>query len=933
MKDGAVKTIFSRLWKWSWLVTLPVTVLLCLWAARTYQTYYSFYMKFNDNTGLGLRTIGALEAGFIADRLRERLLRPPKKGGLESIQLYVPEDQLKRLNSDLPYSGREYVPALLRYPDGEIHKVQLKYRGDYSYHWIGEKKSFRVKTKKSRLYEGGRQFNLVVPKTPYLLDNHLPYLVARRMGLLSPESKMVEVFINGRYLGVVNYVEQLGEQFLRKNGLMPGDLYVGEMVGKDFFSDVPRDVFLNAAFWTKEALNNHNPPEWNEALKELSSAIYGEDIDRLLEIIDLDAWARFAAFTTIVRTPHFDSMHNWRLYFDPALGRFIPVVWDPAGWNFRAYVQMIERQSNRMDIISSTVFELLHRDHRFLAAKHAAIESFFRSGGYEFILESLEDTGALESSLERDYNLFFEANYTLSPEEVRAELDRFRKGVKTVLEEVRRAYLEEPPSASYSYDKKTGAVQVNVTSFTPVERIEIDYASPVKGATVSYLQGGRLREAALSRPSGASAGNTLRIEAPLFARRVMGPPRSDVAVLLRDVLIEPASYIVKSGAGNGVLGVRAGQGGKVIELERKDRLPLYALDGNFSPAPLEKAREQTVWSGEVSVHGVREVAGDLTLRPGTTVRMGPGASIIVRGRLNAAGTAASPVSFVPGKAGQEPWGALVLSGSGADGSRLSHCRFTGGSGLRHRLVEYSAMLSIHGVKDARIEACEFSDSKVVDDMVHAVYSGIDIRDSFFSGAKSDALDLDHVKGSVVNTRFEGSGNDALDLMTSQVSIVGCSMERSGDKGVSVGEGSEAFISNTLLSGNQIGLQAKDSSTAVLYNVEMRGNAKTIDAYNKNWQYGTGGHAVVLKSVLSAGAPLATADRRSSVKVYDSFIEGGALEARKRVHVDATVDFGPVPVLKARTDKPVPDGVELPPFFAQRLGLCDPSLRGRFDHAD
>lgn len=933
MRNAALKKVFSRIWKWSWLLTLPVTIALCLWAARTYKTYDGFYLKFNDNTGLGLRTIGSLEAGFIADRVREKFLRPPKKGGLESIQLYVPEDQLKRLDSDLPYSGREYVPALLRYRDGEIHEVKLKYRGDYSYHWIGEKKSIRVKTKKSRLYEGGRQFNLIVPKTPYILDSHLTYLVARRMGLLSPESKMVEVFLNGRYMGVANYVEQLGEQFLRRMRLMPGDLYVGEMVGKDHFQDVPKDVFLNAAFWTKEAVNNHNPPEWNEALKELSSAIYGEDIEKLLDIIDLDAWARFAAFTTIVRTPHFDSMHNWRLYFDPALGRFIPIVWDPAGWNFRAYVQMIESQSNRMDVISSTVFELLHRDHRFLAAKHAAIESFFKSGGYEFILESLEDTGALEASLARDYNLFFEANYTLSPGEVRTELDRFKKGVKTVVEEVRKAYLEGPPAASYSHDERTGAVQVNIASFAPVEYIEIDYASPVKGAKLSYVQGGKSIEAAIDGQPGGRAANTLRIEAPLFARRVMAPARTGVAILLRDVLIEPASYIVKAGGGKGVLGVRAGYAGGVIELERKDGLPLYPLDGNFSPAPLDRPRAETVWSGEVSINGVRELPGDLTLRPGTTVRLGPGASVIVRGRLTAAGTAASPVSFVPEKAVQEPWGALVLSGSGADGSSLTHCRFTGGSGLRHNLVEYSAMLSVHGVKDVRIQACEFTDSKVVDDMVHVVYSGVDIRDSFFSGAKSDALDLDYVTGSVVNTRFERSGNDALDLMTSQVSIAGCSMERSGDKGVSVGEGSEAFISNTLLSGNQIGVQAKDSSTAVLYNVEMRGNSKTIDAYNKNWQYGTGGHAVVMKSVISGSAPMATADGRSSVRFYDSFMEGEAVEAGKGVHVDASVDFGPYPVLRARTDEPVPDGVELPQFFMERLGLGDPSSRGRLGSAD
>lgn len=929
-----IKGLIPSLWRWSWVVTLPVTVVFCVWAVNTAKTYYDFNLRFNDNKDLDLSRIGSIEAESLLSGVKARLFTPRSVKGLEKFQIYVAESELKKLDSNLPYSGREYVEAMLMYPDGKIHEVALKYRGDYSYHWIGEKKSLRIKTKKSRLHDGVRQFNLIVPKTPYIFDNHLPYLLAKRMGLLAPDSRLVEVYINGQYMGVEVYVEQLGEQFLRRNGLMPGDIYVGEMVGKDSFRGVPKEVFLNPAYWTKDAVNNHNPPEWNVALKQLSSSIYREDIDGMLGLLDLDSWARFSAFITIAQTSHFDSMHNWRLYFDPAMGRFKPIVWDPAGWNFKAYVGWITQQTNRMDIISSVIFERLHRDHRFLAAKHAAIESFFREGGEEFILKNLSETDALESSLKRDRNLYFDATYTLSPAEVMGEIGEYGKEVEKVLAGIRKAYLESAPEAAYSVGK-TGVVQLNIGSFSPLEYIEIDYGSPVRniGGSVSYEKGGQTVRRDVSGSIRAVSSATLRLEAPLFAARVMNPVSDKQPVLLRDLAIEPASYFIDISGSRGktVLGIRAGYGGgKTFELEKKGSLGLFPLDNNFHAAPFKERRAEAVWSNDVLVDGVKEVSGDLTIRPGTTVRFAPGASLVIKGRLYAAGSAQSPIRFMPVDGAEAPWGAVVLSGEGANGSRLGNCSFKGGSGLRHRLVEYSAMLSIHGVKDMVIEDCSFSDNKEVDDMVHAVYSEVTVRGSSFSGARADALDLDYVKGRVINSRFTKSGNDALDLMSSEVAVLGSVMEGSGDKGISVGEGTEVFVWNTLLEGNEIGLQAKDSSTAVLYNVELSGNRLSVDAYNKNWQYGTGGHALIFKSLVSGSGPLITADKRSSVKIFDSYIDGDTGGKSKKVHIDPTVDTGGEAKGKARNGLKLPDGVTLPGFASPFLEFVDPAVRGRTD---
>jgi hypothetical protein len=300
----------------------------------------------------------------------------------------------------------------------------------------------------------------------------------------------------------------------------------------------------------------------------------------------------------------------------------------------------------------------------------------------------------------------------------------------------------------------------------------------------------------------------------------------------------------------------------------------------------------------------------------------------VSGRLSVEGTKEQPVTFGPVTVGQEPWGAVVLTGAGANGSSISHAKFKRGSGLRHDFVEYSAMLSIHGVRGVEISKSTFSDNTIVDDMVHAVYSEVVIRDSVFRGAASDALDLDYVEGTIEGTSFFNSGNDALDLMSSKVSVLSSRMEGSGDKGISVGEGTEVLIWNSTISGNAIGLQAKDSSNAVLYNTELYGNTRTIDAYKKNWQYGDGGHVRLFKSSIIGVAPTLTSDKDSTIKVYDSYFSGEAGKKRKRIALDHTVDSEANYEKRARTTDSFIDEAGLFKSFA--LQLIDPTSRGRVD---
>jgi hypothetical protein len=262
---------------------------------------------------------------------------------------------------------------------------------------------------------------------------------------------------------------------------------------------------------------------------------------------------------------------------------------------------------------------------------------------------------------------------------------------------------------------------------------------------------------------------------------------------------------------------------------------------------------------------------------------------------------------------------------------LSFVEMSHGSGLKTTRAEYSAGLSIHDVDQVVVEDCTLSDSQVVDDMVHAVYSTVEFRRCLFERSLMDALDIDISEALVEDCTFVESGNDALDLMTSTVAVVNCSMLQSGDKGASVGEDTRAFFVNCTMERCLIGIQIKDRSQATLANCAVLGNHLGIDAYKKNWRYDSGGFAWVYNSVVEGNQTSFGADRVSSIQVHDSFIaerpELGPKEAR-RILFDHWSEKGTSSEGAYRGPFRFPDdSASLPVFLAPFWSRAVPTRRG------
>jgi hypothetical protein len=293
-----------------------------------------------------------------------------------------------------------------------------------------------------------------------------------------------------------------------------------------------------------------------------------------------------------------------------------------------------------------------------------------------------------------------------------------------------------------------------------------------------------------------------------------------------------------------------------------------------------------VWPRVITVKKVRVVDQPVKILPGTVIRMMPGTSLIFRDRVQIEGTQKKPVIITSAKEG-EPWGTVAFHGPNTKGSIISHLTIENGSGAKVRNVRYIGMLSVHEGDGIIFKNLRLRDNQIFDDMMHVIYSkNILLQDCRFKNAFSDGLDIDISDVRISGCQIENSGNDGIDLMSSRALIENSKILTSGDKAVSIGEASDVLIFNSKLVKNMTGVESKDGSTAYIINGLLAGNNIQLNAYSKNWRYGSGGAIVAEKSVFKAPQNRVSAEKSSDIKIIDSTLSPNITKKNKRVSVDA-----------------------------------------------
>ncbi len=937
--------LLNKIWKWSPVVTAPVAFVFCIWLWNTLDRWQDFGLRHPTTENFTLERVGRMEAEHlvrlgevigttgsnVADRISE--------SGLRAVQMFVPQSSISALESELPDSGFKYKDASLVYGGG-FHEVDVRFRGDSAYHWGYWKKSWRVKTSRDLLFDGMRKFNLVAPRTPEMLNNHLGHRLASTMGLIAPKSEVVPLILNGEFHGIYVLTEQLEESTVRRAGKMPGDVYSGDLAVREAFSGILPMLFEHPRTWEKVAINNHFEAEALDPLERLVTVLAGGDSEEsqaeLSRLLDLEAFAKFSAFEALAGTVHHDISHNWRLYYDPWRNQIVPIVWDSVawarGWRHKPWLRF------RSDVISSPLHAALFRNAEFLRLRERAFHQFFAEGTADrFLAEVSQVVESVHSLVDVDPDIVYRMDILSAPE-VHEALDELEAYIQFMFRKQKAVHLGGAQSRVDYAATGHGSWAVQVSGRQQVEKLTWDFMEPVEGrlsCSVEWVTAGGSRSADLTGALSIS-GNRVHLDVGLISNVAIVAPSMRARDVKHNYLKrEPSYYEITI---NGLPGdstlldlTASFVGGKQRSANVLTNIPVMEMGTTAQLVIGAPLSEPTVWSGSVLIEG-EHFLQDLVIKPGTVVRMGPAASVIIEGRVRANGTKAQPISFVASQPGMDPWAMIAIRGRGSDGSIFQNCSFHGGSGQKKPLAEYSAMMSIHNVVDVRFESCSFSDSQVVDDMVHGVYSEIVFLNCVFVNALSDALDMDISSLILEGCTFESSGNDSLDLMTTEAVVTNCQFLNSGDKGVSVGERSSMLLIQSETKGCEIGVEIKDESVALLFNVDLLDNKIGVNAYKKNWRYDGGGHGAVLNTRFAGNVADLAADRHSSL-----FVNRSAWDARPAFEASPEIAVGDNLVVEGAKSAPLGrvhmegwlEQVGLnAPMFSRYSERTSPKIRGR-----
>lgn len=848
--------LISLFWRYSLFVTVPVSILFATWSLRTLQLYHAEYEFGLFARSTILYDSGRVTAVYLQDSIQEAILGSNVDA---DFNLFLDDRVLRQLNSDLPYSGlggENFQSAYMAYPDGEIERIKVRYRGDMSNHWLFKEKSLRIKTRKKNLLGNMRRFNLVVNEKDDVVGPHLSYQLANMMGLLAPASEMVTVNINGKFDGLRMFVEQVDESFLRRRNIMPGDIYSGDNIGRSRYWGLPRSLFESSLNWDKASTNNHYSPDSKAPLEAMLQSVKGKDFTSL----DMKAFGAFAAYIDLINNWHHDGYHNWKLHYDHYTERFSPIVWDSDGW-----LGYWADRPGRGGITSAPLLRDLYFDHDFLFERQKALLEFYRNLEPDFLQVVEDDVLALQEKAVHITHYVALLKEIYDSTEVQQNVGKFPAKVEKVLDEVKAATVGL--SGSYAFEPIAAGVRVEISA-VPVSKLRIEFEPGTalsEQIIVRYKLDGELVERDVSLLA-EQDGNSIVLNQRLMPASAI-EERHKFRAATYDLLIDGANEDAITQVWMSPMSLD----GEEVAASQRQNIEIVEFIGESNIVNEPMNPEALIFSGNVAIDDFRTIYRDVVIEPGTQLVFGEGAGLKIYGKLDAVGTQALPITF-KAKNSDIPWGALVLKDERANGSRIVHCRFENGSGLKGSAFEYTALLSIHNVKDVLIEKSLFKDSRITDDMLHTVYSELTILDSEFRRSRSDAADLDISTAQIINSRFLDSGNDGLDLMSTQAVVRRSEFSGSGDKAASVGENSELTAVNSIFSDSAVGVQSKDRSLAMIFNSVISGNKIGVDAYQKNLQYGGGGTLTVINSILEGNQETATADETSKVTVIDSYVD-------------------------------------------------------------
>ena len=792
-----------------------------------------------------------------------------KKKGLNQVKLIVPEKSSQNLLSEIPNSTKKWNQAYLS-NGNKLQKIKIRYFGDNPYNFMFEQKSIRFKTRKSEMFGKRRYFEYKSSQHPVIYD-YVARKLAKKLEIIVSEVKLVELFINNQSRGIYLEKERLDENFLRRNKIMPVNLYKGENYNIEKKLGLDADLYNNPGLWEKNATFNYIDKDEKKDLiyffKELKKADNSYQVlNKILLNENIKVWSKISVFQILNQREISAHINNARLIIDPWSGKIHFVPHDVY------YVPIISSEENVLDWSNNFLMRILNRSSKYLDHKYSLLyqvltkKKILSKQANE--LEIIKDNFLV--SEKRNIGLIQQKYYFKRKKfDFNDLLINLKEREKTLIK-----FLEQRPKASWDLNDNGFSIKIN--GRLPVSNLKVifDKKQP-KWIAIDTNNNSLLDDE--DKIFYNEDNKEFILPITLFANRT-NISEQNLKVYRNSKLKISHTYfnfIVE----NDIKPIKVYGSNKYTNKSNiliKNSIPAVSADiHNKVILNITPENDFKIFSGKVYISEDLIINKKTKILPGTSFYLKQGASIVFKNKVIALGSTEKPILFNKIYNKQKPWGTIAIHGKKTAGSILKNIVIDGGSGDIIDNIYYTSMLSLHDTQEVKLQNLKLKNNDLFDDMLHIVYSNnIELNNLLLESSKFDAIDIDiSTQINISNSKINNSGNDGIDIMESEVSVNSTLINNSKDKGISTGENSKLKVHHSIIENNNIGIASKDRSIASITKSNLNFNISQLSAYQKNWRYGSGGKILADDLNFLGAENLISSENNSEILIKNSNFKG------------------------------------------------------------
>tara|TARA_B100000787_G_C16195851_1_gene300775 strand:- start:1379 stop:4015 length:2637 start_codon:yes stop_codon:yes gene_type:complete len=793
--------------------------------------------------------------------------------GLPRVEIYVPEKTSNKLLSNVPYSTKQYLKAEMLI-NKKKKKIRIRYFGDNPANWMFEHKAIRIKTKKSNLVNRKRFFEYR-PSQNSVIDEFVAFKIAKKLNLLVSDVRLVELFINDKSVGIYMEKEKLNESFLRRNKIMPINLYKGEAsrnsekkIGLEFNLDQNPGLWEKISFLNTRNLNDYEDLiKFTNYIRKAESSI--NELDQIFKFENIDLLARTSVLEILLNTEISEFTHNRRMAIDVWSGKTHMIPHD-----FFYIRSKINEENFRLDKSSSYLFDVINQSSKFLDIKYDTLYKVVKKEKiFDEIIKDIENLKekyliSQRTDLGETYRKYVHWRNYEGPENKKS-FDELIKSLRNREQKIIN-FLERDPKGSWKINKKS--FDVKIKKSIPISNLLVKFS----GKSPKWIVLDSNNNQVIDKEDNyffPNINGNFKINVKLFANRI---PVNTSLLTTRNQIVTgntKFTFFVENYL----------KPSELITFNKYTKKKLF-LELNESKATgpslhniaiIENNKKKTnLLSGNIFLEKDLIIKSETKILEGTIFTMSEGASIVFENKVKAVGSNEKPIIFKKHDEAKN-WGTIALHGAKTDGSIFKNIIIENASGKSINGIDYFSSLSVHAAKNIIFDNILIKNNSNFDDMMHIIYSdNIQVINSNFLNAYKDSIDVDVSKDILfVNSNVLNSGNDGIDFMESTAQLYKMNISSSADKGVSVGENSRVLINDSIISSNNYGVVSKDLSKTIIKNTLLENNKIQLSVYKKNWRYGGSGVIQIKNSEISAVENYINSDEMGKISISSSNIIG------------------------------------------------------------